>query len=140
MKKTSLFLFCWQIYSVPCLFCCLVLQLFLPCSAIFLKIKRTIWVSIACIQRKFTGTPLFSRASLVAQKVKRLPAMREARFDPWVGKIPWRRQWQSTPALLPGKSHGQRSLTGYSPWGRKELDMTEQLPFRFLPILVDSLP
>ena len=34
--------------------------------------------------------------------------------------IPWRRKWQSTPALLPGKSHGQRSLIGYSPWGRKE--------------------
>ena len=49
------------------------------------------------------------------------------RFDPWVGKIPWRRKWQSAPALLPGKSHGQRSLVGYSPWGRKELDMTERL-------------
>ena len=48
-------------------------------------------------------------------------------FDPWVGKIPWRRKWQPTPVLLPGKFHGQRSLVGYSPWGRKELDMTEQL-------------
>ena len=37
-------------------------------------------------------------------------------FNPWVGKIPWRRKWQSTPVLLPGKSHGQRSLVGYSPW------------------------
>ena len=36
-------------------------------------------------------------------------------FDPWVGKIPWRSKWQSTPGLLPGKSHGQRSLVGYSP-------------------------
>ena len=41
----------------------------------------------------------------------------------------WRRQWHPTPALLPGKSHGQKSLVGYSPWGRKELDTTEQLPF-----------
>ena len=48
-------------------------------------------------------------------------------FDPWVGKIPWRRKWQSTPVLLPGKSHGQRSLVGYSPWGRKELDTTGRL-------------
>ena len=48
-------------------------------------------------------------------------------FHPWVGKISWRRKWQSTPVLLPGKSHGQRSLVGYSPWGRKELDMTERL-------------
>ena len=41
----------------------------------------------------------------------------------------WRRQWQPTPALLPGKSHGRRSLGGYSPWGRKEPDMTERLHF-----------
>jgi len=36
------------------------------------------------------------------------------RFDPWVGKIPWRRAWQPTPALSPGESHGQRNLAGYS--------------------------
>ena len=45
--------------------------------------------------------------------------------DPWVGKISWRRQWQPTPAFLPGKSHGQRSLIGYSPWGCRESDTTE---------------
>ena len=49
--------------------------------------------------------------------------------NPWLGKIPWRRKWQSTLVLLPGKSHGQRSLVGYSPWGHKESDMTEQLHF-----------
>ena len=37
-------------------------------------------------------------------------------FDPWVGRIPWRRKCQPTPVFLPGKSHGQRSLAGYSPW------------------------
>ena len=42
-------------------------------------------------------------------------------FDPWVGKIPWRRTWQSIPVFLPGKSCGQRSLVGYSPWGRKRV-------------------
>ena len=36
-------------------------------------------------------------------------------FDPWVGKLPWRKEWQSTPVFLSGKSHGQRSLVGYSP-------------------------
>ena len=46
--------------------------------------------------------------------------------DPWVGKIPWRRKWQPTPVFLPEKSHGQRSLVGYSPWGRKESDATER--------------
>ena len=40
-------------------------------------------------------------------------------FDSWVGKTPWRRKWQSTPVFLPGKSHGERSLAGYSPWGCK---------------------
>ena len=50
-----------------------------------------------------------------------------AGFDPWVGKILWRRKWQSTPVLLPGKSHGQRSLVGYSPWGREESDTTDRL-------------
>ena len=39
----------------------------------------------------------------------------------------WRRKWRSNPVLLPGESHGQRSLVGYSPWGRKDWDMTEQL-------------
>ena len=48
-------------------------------------------------------------------------------FDPWVGKIPWRREWLSTPSLLPEESHGQRSLAGYSPWDLKESDMTEWL-------------
>ena len=42
-----------------------------------------------------------------------------------------RRQWHPTPVLLPGKSHGQRSLVGCSPWGHKESDMTEQLHFQF---------
>ena len=49
--------------------------------------------------------------------------------DPWLRKIPWRRKWQPTPVILPGKSHGQRSLVDYSPWDRKELDTTEQLYF-----------
>ena len=48
-------------------------------------------------------------------------------FDPWVRKIPQRRAWQPTPVFLPGESHGQRSLGGYSPWGSKESDTTEQL-------------
>ena len=49
---------------------------------------------------------------------------RRPRFDPWVGNIPWRRKWQPTPVFLSGKSHGQRSLAGYSLWGRKESDRT----------------
>ena len=64
-------------------------------------------------------------ASLVAQTVTNQPAMQETGFDPWVGKIPWRREWQPTPVFLPGEFHGQRSLVGYSPWGRTESDTTE---------------
>ena len=52
-------------------------------------------------------------------------------FDPWSGKIPWRREWQPTPINLPGESYGRRSLVGYSPWGHKESDMTERLHFHF---------
>ena len=48
---------------------------------------------------------------------------------PGSGRFPWRRKWQSTPALLPGKSHGQRILIGYSPWGRKDSDMTSLFTF-----------
>ena len=42
-------------------------------------------------------------------------------FNLWVGKIPWSRKWQATPVFLPGKSHGQRSLAGYSPWDGKRV-------------------
>ena len=55
---------------------------------------------------------------------------RRHRFDPWFGKMPRRRKWQPTPVVLPGKSHGQGSLVGYSPWGHKESeDMAERLHF-----------
>ena len=49
---------------------------------------------------------------------------RRCEFDPWVGKFPWRRKWQLALVFLPGVSHGQRSLVGYSPWCRKESDTT----------------
>ena len=65
----------------------------------------------------------------VALVVKNSPAnagdIMRCGCDPWVGKIPWRRAWQPTPVFLSGKSHGQRCLAGYSPWGRKESDTTE---------------
>ena len=53
-------------------------------------------------------------------------------FDPWVGKIPWRRRWQPTPVFLPVKSHGQGSLAGYSPWGSKSTgsDSNETIQIR----------
>ena len=63
---------------------------------------------------------------------------RRCGFDPWVGKIPWRRKWQPTPVFLPGKSHGQRSLAGYSPWGckrvRHNLATKHQMPTCGMPV------
>ena len=50
----------------------------------------------------------------------------------YVRKMPWRRKWQPTPVLLPGESHGERSLVGYNPWGRKESDTTKWLHFTSL--------
>ena len=52
-------------------------------------------------------------------------------FEPWFGKIPWRRKWHPTPVLLPRKSHGLKSLVGCSPWGGEESDTTERLHSHF---------
>ena len=52
---------------------------------------------------------------------------RYSKGNPWVAKIPWRRAPQPSPVFLPGESHGQRNLAGYSPRGRKESDKTERL-------------
>ena len=73
--------------------------------------------------------------SLVAQMVK---ASAYNAGDPWVGKIPRRRKWQPTPIFLLGKSHGRRSLAGYSPWGCKESDMAERLHFLSLSLWTKS--
>ena len=64
-------------------------------------------------------------ASLEAQTVKNLPEMWETQTRSLDQDDPWRRKWPPTPVFLPGESHGQRSLVGYSPWGCKELDTTE---------------
>ena len=68
-------------------------------------------------------TSLGELISLVAQQSRiclQCKRFRRPEFDPWVGKTPWRKKWQPTPVFLLRKSHGQRSLVGYSPWGCKE--------------------
>ena len=68
------------------------------------------------------------KTSLVAQWSRihlQFRRHRRCGFYPWVRKILWRRKWQPTPVFLLGESHRQGSLAGYSPWGRKESDMTE---------------
>ena len=57
-------------------------------------------------------------------------------FNLWVGKIPWRRDRLSTPVFLPGESHRQRSFMGYSPWGCKESDVTEQVTLQYWQLIV----
>jgi len=58
----------------------------------------------------------------VPEVVNNLPTLRKGSpgFDPWVRKIPWRREWKPTPVFLPGECHGQRSLAAYSPRGYKD--------------------
>ena len=64
-------------------------------------------------KKDYTNGTSGERACLPAGRCER------RRFNSWVGKIPWRRKWQPTPVFLPGESHGQRSMTGYSPWGHR---------------------
>ena len=75
-----------------------------------------------------------AQAFQITVVVKNLPAnagdIRDLGLIPGSGKSPWRRAWQPTPVFLPGESHEQRRLVGYSSWGQKESDTTEQLtPF-----------
>ena len=77
-----------------------------------------------CIQIQDISVPVQAgRGFQVVLVVKNPPANADRhRFDPWVGKIPWRRAWQPAPVFLPGESQGQRSLVGYGIWDHRELD------------------
>ena len=75
------------------------------------------------------GTQGNSTAFQGVLMVKNPPAntgdLRRQELDPWIGNIPWKRAWHPTPVFFSGESQGQRSLTGYSPSGHKESNMTE---------------
>ena len=105
-QTTKLFWFSWNLFSTHSLF-----QSFIICSYI-------ITINMQC---------LFSLKGFLggSDGKESICQCRRHGFDPWVGKIPWRRKWQATPVFLPGKPHGQSSLVGYSPWGWKESDKTE---------------
>ena len=83
------------------------------------------------MNRLYVNAILLYGRNLEAQMVKNLPAMQKTQVWSLGREGPWRRKWQSTPVLLPGKSYGQRSLVGYSSWGRKESDTTERLHFPY---------
>ena len=102
----------------------------------FCRLKTNLWYHVFKFQELFLTLFLWIFffycslflfwASLVVQRLSVCLQCGRPGFDPWVGKIPWRRKWQPTLVLLPGESHGGRNLVGYSPWGREELDTTEQ--------------
>ena len=99
------------LYQTSCGFQGAVFSSLANCSA-------CIWKAVSCTLG-FPGGANGKESTCQCRKHKR------CRFDPWVGRIPWRRAWQSTPVSPPGKSHGQRSLVSSSPQGHKELDTTE---------------
>ena len=105
--------FLW-LTSIP-LFICTTFSLSIICSWIF----RLFPCLGSCKQCCYEPRVGFSSVCLQCRRCRRY------RFHPWVGKIPWRRAQQPTPLFLLGKSHGQRSLVDYSPWGHKELDKNE---------------
>ena len=96
-----------------------VLFYFLPFSDMVLFISFLIYL---------LSPSLKVRAALMAQVVKNLPASQETQVWSLGQEDPCRRKWQLAPVFLPGKSHGQRSLVGNSPWGCKEWDMSEHHP------------
>ena len=90
---------------------------------VFIRWENVLGISFfELVSYTFWGLPRWNSHKESACQCRRC---RRHRFDPWVGKRLWSRKWQPTPDFLPGKSHGQRSLGGYSPWGCKESDMTE---------------
>ena len=88
---------------------------------------KSLFCSLLCVYWWF----IYFGASLVAQTVKYPPVIPDTWLNPWVGKIPWRKEWLSIPVFWPGKSHGQRSWVGDSPWDLKESDMTERLTLTY---------
>ena len=77
----------------------------------------------------FPGGPSGKEPACQCRRHKR------CKFDPCIGKIPWRRAWQPTPIFLPEESHGQKSLSSYSPWDCKESDMTEATYHAFMQLI-----
>ena len=83
------------------------------------------------IPKKLPDGQAFQMALAIKKKKKKKKPSCQCRrhktpkFDPWIGKVPWRKAWQHTPVFLPGEFHGQKRLTGYSPWGLKEMAANE---------------
>ena len=85
------------------------------CVCVCIYIYRCLYIQCLYIYIGFPGGSVVKNPPSLACQCK------SHRFNPWVGKIPWERKWQSTSVFLPGRSHGQRSLVGYSPWACKKI-------------------
>ena len=84
------------------------------------------WFQLKLVPKQiYASTCMFPGGSSGKEPACQCSRCKRHGFDSWVGKIPWRRAWQPIPAFLPGESHGQRSLAGYSLWSVKESDTTE---------------
>ena len=129
--------------SLPCLLCPwkLVLRVFFQSQLVSVSslaatsLRKEAWkAEVVC------SSPLWSRTSLVAQMIKRLPAMQETRIQSLDWEDPLEKKWPPTPVFLPGESHGWRSLVGYTVQGvSKESDTTERLHFLSLFLWSSSL-
>ena len=87
--------------------------------SVYCEILQNVWV--LCPPHSQAGLPCWLRCLGICLQCRR------HEFDPWVKKIPWRKELPSTPAFLPGESHGQRNLASYSPWSHKKSGTTEGL-------------
>ena len=100
--------------------------------------KEYIWVSPNEFPSLLSGPEIIEFKERVSFRGEGFPSGSSGKESSWnagdsgnggsipeLGRFPRRRKWQPTPAFLPGESHGQRSLVGYSPWGRKESGLTE---------------
>ena len=94
----------------------------LPIHRVMTTGKRSFFTSLSLsllICKLGIGLPWWLSAKEPACQYRRCKGHR---YDPWVRKIPWNRKWQPAAVFLPGEFHGQRSLAGYNPWGRKKSD------------------
>ena len=106
------------------------------CLRIFIHTYMYIWMVIKYYPRIWIKSLRMLVFMVVTQMVNNLSSELQCRglgFNPCFWKIPWRRKWQPTPAFLPGKSHRQRSLVGYSARGHKESDTTKPLTLSLFP-------
>ena len=103
-------------------------ELFMWVTSQSICLRKKMVKGVVCsisFSRKIKKDGVFPDGASCKEPVGQCRRHKRHGFDPWVGKIPWRRAWQPTPVFLPGESPWQRSLAGHSPWGHKESDMTE---------------